>query len=132
MKSDGARFLKKIHGVEISGQTWSKEGSFRSFSKTALTILVIFCQKGALMVLDMCAKCGLQQNSGSPDMGPFVTPKRLFRLFLENFSLDFANFLSEWGFYGTRCVCKVWRPEKIWFSRYGANSDPEKALSTVS
>ena len=64
------------------------------------------------MVLDVCAKCGLQQNSGSPDMGPFVTPKRLFRLFLENFSLDFANYLSEWGFYGTRCVCIVSRPEK--------------------
>ena len=54
------------------------------------------------MVLDVCAKCGLQQqNSGSPHIGPFVTPKRLFQLFLENFSLDFANYLSEWGSYGT-------------------------------
>ena len=84
------------------------------------------------MVLKMCVKFGVQEKSGSPDMGPFVTPKRLFRLFLENFSLDFTNYLSEWGFYGTRYVCKVWRPEKIWFSIYGANSDPEKALSTVS
>ena len=67
------------------------------------------------MVLDVCVKYGGQKNSGSPDMGPLVTPKRLFRLFLENFSLDFANFLSEWGFYGTQCVCKVLRPENIWF-----------------
>ena len=66
------------------------------------------------MVLDMCVKFGVQEKSSSPDMGPIVTPKRLFRLFLENLPLDFANFLSEWGFYGTRCVCKVWRPEKIW------------------
>ena len=84
------------------------------------------------MILDMCAKCGFQEKSGSLDTGPFVTPKRLFRLFLENCSLDFANFLSEWGSYCTRHVCKVWRPEKIWFSRYGAICDPEKALSTVS
>ena len=53
------------------------------------------------MVLDVCVKYGGQKKSGSPDMGPIVTPKRLFRLFLENLSLDFANFLSEWGFYGT-------------------------------
>ena len=53
------------------------------------------------MVLDVCVKFGVQQKSGSPDMGPMVTPKRLFRLFLENFSLNFAYFLSEWGFYGT-------------------------------
>ena len=53
------------------------------------------------MVLDLCAKFGVQEKSGSPDMGPFVTPKRLFRLFLENFSLYFANFLSERGSYGT-------------------------------
>ena len=84
------------------------------------------------MVLDVCVKYGGQKKSGSPDIGPIVTPKRLFGLFLENFSLDFTNYLSELGFYGTQCVCKVWRPEKIWFSRYGANSDPEKALSAVS
>ena len=53
------------------------------------------------MVLDVCVKYGGQKNSGSPDMGPLVTPKRLFRLFLENFSLDFVNFLSERGSYGT-------------------------------
>ena len=53
------------------------------------------------MVLDVCLKYGVQKKSGTPDMGPLVTPKRLFRLFLENFSLDFANFLSEWGFYVT-------------------------------
>ena len=75
------------------GQKGVKKGSFWSFSKTALTILLIFCQKGALMVLDVCVKFGLQQKSGSPDMGPIVTPKRLFQLFLENDSLDFAIFV---------------------------------------
>ena len=84
------------------------------------------------MVLEVCAKFGLQQKSGSLDMGPFVTPKRLFRLFLENCSLDFAILLSEWGSYCSRHVCKVWSPAKIWFSRYWAICDPEKALSTVS
>ena len=63
------------------------------------------------MVLQICAKFGVQEKSGSLDTGPFVTPekapKRLFRLFLENYLLDFANFLSEWGPYGTRRVCKV-------------------------
>jgi len=62
-----------------------------------------------------------------PSFEPLVTPKRLFRLFLENFSLDFANFLSEWGPYGPSSVCQVWSPGKIWFSRYGAICDPEKA-----
>ena len=28
------------------------------------------------MILDMCAKCGFQEKSGSLDTGPFVTPKR--------------------------------------------------------
>ena len=53
------------------------------------------------MILDVCVKFGVQQKSGSPDMGPLVTPKRLFPLYLENFSLDFANFLLEWGSKGT-------------------------------
>ena len=86
-----------------------------------------------LLWYSMCVcKVWRPEKISSPDMGPLVTPKRLFRLFLENFSFDFDNFLSEWGFYGTQCVCKVWRPEKIWFSRYGAIGDPKKALSTVS
>ena len=58
-------------------------------------------QEWALKLLDVSVKFGVQQKSGSLDMGPFVTPKRLFRLFLENFSLDFANYKSEWGFHGT-------------------------------
>ena len=36
----------------------------------------MFGQERALMVLDVCAKFGVQQKSGSPDTGPFVTPKR--------------------------------------------------------
>ena len=90
--------------------------------------MVIFCQNGAFMVLDVCGKNGGKKKSGSLDMRPLVTPKRLFRLFLANFLLDFANFLSEWGF-GTWCACKVKSPVKIWFSRYGAIGDP---LSTVT
>ena len=74
------------------------------------------------MVLDLCVKFGVQEKSGSPDMGPIVTPKRLFPVFLKNCSLDFANFLSEWGPYGPSSVCQVWSPGKIWFSRYGAIS----------
>ena len=53
------------------------------------------------MVQSLGAKFEIKPNLGSRDMGPLGTPKRLFRLFLEKFSLDFANFLSEWGSYGT-------------------------------
>ena len=44
---------------------------------------------------DWSAKFGVQQKAGSPDMGPIVTLERLFRLFLENFSLGSAKFLSD-------------------------------------
>ena len=99
--------MKKNHGVEISGQTWSKIGSFGSFSKTALTILLVFCQKRAHMVPDVCVKCGLQQKSGSPDIGPFVTPKRLLRRFLEKYQTDLKDFLPEGGHNGTKSWCKI-------------------------
>ena len=49
------------------------------------------------MVLDMCVKFGVQEKSGSPDMGPIVTPKRLFRLFLEKYYTDVEDFLPEGG-----------------------------------
>ena len=91
-----------------------------------------FCQNGALIVVDMCVKFGVQQKSGSLDIGQKGVKKKLFWEFLENGSNDFVNFQSERGSYGTLCVNKVWSPEKIWFSRYGAIGDPEKALSTVS
>ena len=45
------------------------KGSFDCFLKTVHWILLIFCQNGALMVLQVCAKCGVQEKSGSPDMG---------------------------------------------------------------
>ena len=32
-----------------------------------LRVLLIFCQNGAVMVLDICVKFGLQQKSGSPE-----------------------------------------------------------------
>ena len=60
----------------------------------------MFCQERAIMVLDVCAKCGVQQKSGSLDTGPFVTPKRLVRLVLEKLSLDFAQVWSRKGSYG--------------------------------
>ena len=40
-----------------------------------------------------------------------------FRDFREKLTLDF--FLSERGSHGPQCVCRVWSPGKIWFSRYG-------------
>ena len=84
------------------------------------------------MVLKLDAKHGIQSNYGSRDMGPIVTPKRLFPLFLEKYNTDFKDFLSGKGFYGAKALCKTWDPVELRFSRYGANSDPEKALSTVS
>ena len=99
----------KILVLEILGKKWSKRGQKGLFLN--------FLEKFSFVFLDIvhvdrgkyCASFGEnrmsgiggQQKSDSPDMGPRVTPKRLFRLFLENFSLDFANYLSEWGTYGT-------------------------------
>ena len=57
------------------------------------------------MVRSLGAKFKIKPNFGSRDMGPSGTPKRLFRLFLKKFVLDFAKFLSEWGSCGTHCVC---------------------------
>ena len=69
-QSDEAGFSKKNLGVEISGQTWSKKGSFRIFSKISHEILLMFGQERALMVLQVCAKCGVREKSGSLDTGP--------------------------------------------------------------
>ena len=82
----------------------------------------MFGQERALMVLVMRAKCVFQEKSGSPDTGPFVTPKRLFRGFLENFMTVLRLFLSKGGPYGPSSVCQVWSPGKIWFSRFWAKS----------
>ena len=49
------------------------------------------------MVLDVCVKFEVQQKYDSPDTGPRVTPKRLFRLFLDNLTLDFVNFTVRMG-----------------------------------
>ena len=82
----------------------------------------MFGQERALMVLDMRAKSGVQEKSGSLDTGPFVTPKRLFRPFLENFKTVLGLFLSKGGPYGPSSVCQVWSPGKIWFLRFWAKS----------
>ena len=55
----------------------------------------MFGQERVIMVLDVFAKCGVQQKSGSLDTGPFVTLKRLFLLVLERFPLDFAHVWSR-------------------------------------
>ena len=52
------------------------KGSFDCFSKTVHLILLMFCQNGVLIVLQVCAKFQVQEKSGSLDMGSFVTPKR--------------------------------------------------------
>ena len=59
----------------------------------------MFDQERALIVLDVFEKCGVQQKSSSLDTGPFVTPKRLFRLVLEKFPLDFVHVSSRKGSY---------------------------------
>ena len=62
-----------------------------------MLILKIFCQKRAFVVLSHGVKHGIQLNFGSRDLGPLVTPKRLFRLFLEKYYTDFEDFLPEGG-----------------------------------
>ena len=54
------------------------------------------------MVLDVCVKSGVQQKSGSPDMGPLVALKKLFRLFLEKYQKYFKHFLPQGGHNGTK------------------------------
>ena len=53
------------------------------------------------MVLNVVVKYEFKQNFGSRDMGQLVTPKRIFRLFLEKYHADFKVFLPEEGFSGT-------------------------------
>ena len=64
--------MKKNLGVEIWGQKWSKKGSFRIFSKSSHEILLMFGQERALIVLQVCAKCGVREKSGSLDFGQKV------------------------------------------------------------
>ena len=49
------------------------------------------------MVLSVGAKGEIQPNFRSLDMGPLVTPKRLFPLFLENYHTDFEDFFARRG-----------------------------------
>ena len=89
-------------------------------------MFLLFGQKGALMVLDMCVKFGVWEKSGSRDMGPLVTPKRLFRLFLEKHPTYFEVFSPVGGRYGTKSWCKIWDPAEFRFSRYGAIGTPKR------
>ena len=61
------------------------------------------------MVLDTCVKFGVQEKSGSRDMGSKGVPNGVFREFLEKYMLYLADFQAERNYYGTECVCKVWR-----------------------
>ena len=128
--------LQKISAPPDTGPfvtpTRPPKGSLGCFMKAVHQLLLILCLHGALFLLNVCVTFGDQNNSGSPDTGPIVTPKRLFGLFLADFSLYFANFPSGRGFYSTSGVCTVWSPVKLWFPRYGANPDPGKALWPVS
>ena len=73
-----------------------------------------------------------EKKSWGRDLGPKVVKKGLFLNFLKKLSLDFVLVWSAKGPYGPSNVCQVWSPGKIWFSRYGAICDSEKALSRVS
>ena len=78
------------------------------------------------MVLNVCVKSGVQQKFGSPDMGPLVTPERLFRPFLEKYQTYFKDFLPEGGHYGTKAWFEIWDPAEFRFSGYGALAPPQK------
>ena len=63
------------------------KGSFDCFSKTVHLILLIFCQNGALIVLQVCAKFGVQEKSGFPEIwenGPKSAQNRTFSDFSQN------------------------------------------------
>ena len=74
--------------------------------------------KEHFMVLDVFVKFRSQQKSGSRDTGSKGVKNGAFRLFLEKYWYDDADFRAERTFYGTGCVCKVWEPTEIWFSIY--------------
>ena len=101
-----------------------KKGLFSNFlEKLTLDFVLVRSAKGPYGPSNVCqvsipGKIWFSRYGAICD--PEKAPKRLFRLFLENCSLDFANFLSEWGPYGPSSVCQATSPGKIWFSRYGA------------
>ena len=119
-----SRIFEKKSGGRDFGPNGVKKGLFSNFlEKLTLDFVVAWSAKGPYGPSNVCqvsipGKIWFSRYGAICD--PEKAPKRLFRLFLENFSLDFANFLPEWGSYCTRRVCKVWSPAKIWFSRYGA------------
>ena len=53
------------------------------------------------MVLNMCVKFGVQEKSGSPDMGSNGVQNGVFRDFLEKFRLYDIDFRAERGSSGT-------------------------------
>ena len=58
--------------LQIRGHLWLRKGSFEGFLKTSRPFWGFLCQKGALMVLQVCAKFGVQEKSGSRDFGQKV------------------------------------------------------------
>ena len=71
-KSDEARFLKKIHGVEIVGKRGSKMRFFGIFSKTALTISFFSYRKRILVIRNFWRKPHVWEKSGSGPRGQKV------------------------------------------------------------
>ena len=116
-------FEKKSWGRDFGPNVVEKRLFLHFLQKSSLDFDILWSERGSYGTWSVCqvwspGKIWFSRYGAFCD--PEKAPKRLFRLFLENVSLDFANFLSEQGSYGTRRVCKVWRPEHIWFSRYGA------------
>ena len=63
-------------------------------------MILISGLKGVLMVLNMCVKFGVQEKSGSPDMGSNGVQNGVFREFLEKFRLYDIDFRAERRSYG--------------------------------
>ena len=74
---------------------------FVSFSKSILSILLIFGLEETIMILDVCVKFGVMYDFGSRDMGSNGVQNGVFRLYLHRISLDFSIFGFEGGSYGT-------------------------------
>ena len=61
-------------------------GVFGIFSKTSLTILLVFTEKEGLIVIHTCTKFHVQEKSGSRDMGSKGVKNGGFRDFLRKFN----------------------------------------------
>ena len=88
-------FIKHQYWRWASPQDVTVSSSLQFFSKTALRIFLIFCTNVLHDKRKKRARRFVQKNFGSSTKYENVVKKAVFRLFLQDYSNDFAHFFSE-------------------------------------